>query len=60
MVRAPRAEQFMDNNAIRGVMRKTLQFAESRLRSTLNRITPKSDREALDKVLGVALEAAGL
>ena len=45
-------------NAIRQVRHKTLQVAQSRVRTALNRLTPKS-ATAIDAELASALEKAG-
>lgn len=47
-------------NATREVRHKTLQVAQSRLRTALNRITPKGDAQSTDDELTAALEAIGL
>lgn len=46
-------------NAIREVRRKTLQVAQRRVQTALNRLTPKSDC-AIDPEFASALEKAGL
>ncbi len=46
-------------NAIREVRRKTLQVAQARVRTVLNRLTPKGDA-AMDPELASAIEKAGL
>jgi len=46
-------------NATRAVRHKTLQVAQQRLRTALNRLTPKSDH-AVDPELASALDAIGL
>ena len=46
-------------NAIRGVRRKTLEVAQKRLRTALNRLTPKDDA-AMGDELTAALAEAGL
>lgn len=46
-------------NAIRQVRHKTLQVAQSRVRTSLNRLTPK-DAEAIGDELAAALREAGL
>lgn len=46
-------------NQIREVRHKTLQVAQSRLRTVLNRITPKGS-EGVDAELTAALDAIGL
>lgn len=48
-------------NATREVRHKALQVAQTRLRTALNRITPKgSDASITDEELTTALEAIGL
>ena len=46
-------------NAIRAVRLKTLQVAQTRIRTILNRLSPKDD-PVVDAELAAALEAAGL
>ena len=46
-------------NATREVRHKTLQVAQQRVRTTLNRLTPKSDN-AMDPELASALDEIGL
>ncbi len=46
-------------NAIREVRHKTLQVAQQRVRTVLNRMTPKDD-PAMDAELASALEKMGL
>ncbi|QCB38496.1 hypothetical protein E5554_12030 [Sphingobium sp. PAMC28499] len=46
-------------NVTREVRHKTLQVAQQRLRTALNRLTPKSD-QALDPEVASALEKIGL
>ena len=46
-------------NAIREVRRKTLEVAQKRVRTALNRLTSKSDA-AMDPEIAAALEKAGL
>ena len=46
-------------NATREVRHKTLQIAQQRLRTALNRLTPKSD-QAMDPEVASALEEIGL
>lgn len=46
-------------NAVREVRHKALQVAGRRVRTALNRLTPKSD-DAIDPELAAALEKAGL
>jgi len=46
-------------NAIRAVRHKTLQVAQTRLQTALNRITPKGS-DAIDAELASALDLAGL
>lgn len=46
-------------NAIREVRHKTLQVAQTRVRTALNRLTPKAGT-AIDAELASALEKAGL
>ena len=46
-------------NVTREVRHKTLQVAQQRLRTALNRLTPKSD-QALDPEVARALEEIGL
>lgn len=47
-------------NAIREVRHKTLQVAQKRLQTVLNRLTPKGDSGAMDVELAAALDKAGL
>lgn len=47
-------------NATREVRHKTLQVAQTRLRTALNRVTPKGDTQTTDDELTAALEAIGL
>jgi hypothetical protein len=47
-------------NATREVRHKTLQVAQTRLRTALNRITPKGDASITDDELTAALEELGL
>ena len=47
-------------NATREVRHKTLQVAQTRLRTALNRITPKGDTSIPDEELTEALEEIGL
>jgi hypothetical protein len=47
-------------NATRDVRHKALRVAQSRLRTALNRITPKSDALIADEELTAALEKIGL
>jgi hypothetical protein len=46
-------------NATRGVRQKTLQVAQSRLQTALNRLTPR-DTESISDELASALDKAGL
>jgi hypothetical protein len=46
-------------NAVREVRRKTLNVAQKRLQTVLNRLTPKGETE-LDAELASALDQAGL
>ena len=46
-------------NAIRAVRHKTLQVAQTRLQTALNRVTPKGS-DAIDAELASALDLAGL
>jgi hypothetical protein len=46
-------------NAIREVRHKTLQVAQTRVQTVLNRLTPKNDGEMTDE-LSSAIERAGL
>lgn len=46
-------------NATRDVRHKTLKMAQQRLRTALNRLTPKSDH-AIDPEVASALEEIGL
>ncbi|RYD55044.1 MAG: hypothetical protein EOP60_06660 [Sphingomonadales bacterium] len=46
-------------NAIRAVRHKTLQVAQKRLHTALNRLTPK-DKAAMSEELGAALDRIGL
>lgn len=46
-------------NAIRDVRHKTLQVAQRRVQTVLNRLTPKGDA-AIDPELAAALDRAGL
>ena len=46
-------------NAIREVRHKTLQVAQTRVQTALNRLTPKGDTAISDE-LAAALEKAGL
>ena len=46
-------------NATREVRHKTLQVAQQRLRTVLNRLTPKGDK-GIDPELAAALEKVGL
>ena len=46
-------------NAIRQVRHKALQVAQARLRTALNRVTPK-ERGAMDAELASAIDKAGL
>lgn len=47
-------------NATREVRHKTLQVAQTRLRTALNRITPKGDVSIVDEELAGALKEIGL
>lgn len=47
-------------NATREVRHKALQVAQSRLRTALNRITPKGDASIADAELTAALEKIGI
>lgn len=46
-------------NSIRDVRHKTLQVAQTRVQTVLNRLTPKGDTEVSDE-LAAALDKAGL
>ena len=46
-------------NATREVRHKTLQVAQARVRTALNRLTPRSD-DGIDVELAAAIKAAGL
>jgi hypothetical protein len=46
-------------NAIREVRHKTLQVAQTRVRTVLNRLTPKDD-PAIDEEVAAALDRLGL
>jgi hypothetical protein len=46
-------------NSIREVRHKTLQVAQTRVQTVLNRLTPKGDTEVSDE-LAAALDKAGL
>ena len=46
-------------NAVRQVRHKTLQVAQARVRTVLNRLSPR-DRPALDAEVAAALAKAGL
>lgn len=46
-------------NAIRNVRHKTLQVAQTRVQTALNRLTPK-DSTAIDEELAAALDKIGL
>ena len=46
-------------NAIRAVRHKTLQVAQARVQTALNRLTPKAD-QAITSELAAALDKAGL
>lgn len=46
-------------NAIRDVRHKTLRVAQTRVRTVLNRLTPKDDG-AIDAELAAALDKVGL
>lgn len=47
-------------NAIREVRHKTLQVAQTRIRTVLNRMTPRDASEAVDAELAAALDRIGL
>ena len=47
-------------NAIREVRHKSLQVAQKRLRTVLNRLTPRGEDESMDAELAAALDKAGL
>ena len=47
-------------NATREVRHKAMQVAQTRLRTALNRITPKGEAAIPDAELAAALEAVGL
>lgn len=47
-------------NAIRQVRHKTLQVAQKRVRTVLNRLTPKDEGTAMDSELAAALDKMGL
>ena len=46
-------------NATREVRHKTLRVAQARVRTALNRLTPRGD-DGIDAELAAAIEAAGL
>lgn len=46
-------------NATREVRHKTLQVAQARVRTALNKLTPRSD-DGIDVALAAAIDAAGL
>ena len=46
-------------NAIRAVRHKTLQVAQARVQTALNRLTPKADK-AMTTELAAAIDKAGL
>lgn len=47
-------------NLTREVRHKALQVAQKRVRTVLNRLTPKGEADAMDPELADALEKAGL
>jgi len=47
-------------NAVRTVRHKTLRVAQARVRTALNRVTPRDSDDAMDAELAAAIEAAGL
>ena len=47
-------------NAIREVRHKSLQVAQKRIRTVLNRLTPKEEGAAMDAELAAALDNLGL
>ena len=47
-------------NAIRAVRHKALKVAQQRVRTVLNRLTPRDDAGTIDAELAQALEKAGL
>ncbi|HEX8466938.1 MAG TPA: hypothetical protein VF620_03940 [Allosphingosinicella sp.] len=47
-------------NAIRQVRHKSLQVAQKRVRTVLNRLTPKDEGAAMDAELAAALDNLGL
>ena len=47
-------------NAIREVRHKTLQVAQTRVRTVLNRLSPKDDGASISDELTTALDRAGL
>ncbi|HEX8124551.1 MAG TPA: hypothetical protein VF548_03115 [Allosphingosinicella sp.] len=47
-------------NAIREVRHKSLQVAQKRVRTVLNRFTPKDEGAAMDAELAAALDHLGL
>ncbi len=47
-------------NMIRAVRHKTLQVAQTRVRTALNRLTPKGDQAAMNDELAAALDKVGL
>ena len=47
-------------NATREVRHKSLQVAQKRVRTVLNRFTPRDEGESMDSELAAALDKAGL
>ena len=47
-------------NMIRGVRHKTLQVAQTRVRTSLNRLVPKDEPSAISDELATALDRVGL
>jgi len=47
-------------NAIREVRHKSLQVAQKRIQTVLNRLTPRDEGTAMDSELAAALDRAGL
>lgn len=47
-------------NALREVRHKSLQVAQKRIRTVLNRLTPKGEGESIDPELASALDRLGL
>lgn len=51
---------FWRTNAIREVRHKSLQVAQKRVQTVLNRLTPKDEGTSMDSELAAALDKAGL